>query len=242
MASWNGKMNLPKTSSSKATSSGNTTAGKSVSSEPQPSTSRGISGTTGTNRSITLSAIREVPAVNDWLNNLEAANPGIAQMKFEGFLYAERVKTFIDNKWPAWMDHVDTSKISTASRRSSSKRKIGAKSTEPGEDLCTPYELAMAGFMYYPEDKQVKCFVCHRRKSADDFSNITDPWNVHKEMFPECPLVKLGKPARPDDYTMGTILTLMGECEAQRLEYEYEELEKKTLEMLEHIKKQKGEE
>jgi hypothetical protein len=232
-------------SNSTGTGIGNT-ATSGHSGEPQPSTSKATftnsahnaSGANATGPTTPLSAIsRRQAAFQEWLNTvaMNAGKPELAQLKFVGFFHSERVKTFVDSNWPAWTNTGNT-QPSSSKKGGSSKKKKSKLSHSSERNPCTAHELSLAGFMLYPEERQVKCFICHRRKSLEEFTDTSDPWMVHQELFPDCPIIKLGKPARPDDYNMGNILYLLGECEAQRIEYELYQLEKKTSEMLESLK------
>lgn len=65
-------------------------------------------------------------------------------------------------------------------------------STWPHGGLCSPANMAKAGFYYTGQSDSVKCFTC-RVKLENWKPEVDDPWTKHKDLSPDCCFAQLGK-------------------------------------------------
>jgi len=110
---------------------------------------------------------------------------------YHSLLYAQRIKSFQEGGWPI---------VKTGT-----------------SDKCTPHELAMAGLEFAAQGG-AKCVICYRHVTG--LSRNSDPWEAHQQTNSKCPLIKLGKPTRPDGYSLQNFFKLIGEKQALFLEYQ----------------------
>lgn len=62
----------------------------------------------------------------------------------------------------------------------------------PHDGLCSPDNMAKAGFYFTGRSDLVKCFTC--RVKLDDWDpESDDPWTKHKELSPNCCFANFGK-------------------------------------------------
>jgi len=99
--------------------------------------------------------------------------------RHRNIFHSERLGTFLEAKWPA---------------------------TQTFLHLCSPQKLAQAGLEYHAigEGRCVVCFCI-----VKDLEPTSDPWICHANVNPDCPLILMGKPGKPDDYTLKQFLELV---------------------------------
>ncbi|CAG7827105.1 unnamed protein product, partial [Allacma fusca] len=70
-------------------------------------------------------------------------------------------------------------------------------------------------------------------KIFDDLKGNTDPWIVHKQLSPNCTVIKFGYPEKPDGYTISQVFQLLEESLANKLDDDYKQFDasmRRTLE------------